>query len=71
MDKLKEIKKGGWHPADSVCTISLATYQTMGALVLTISTFQGEKGTFGIRNKVVGLHMSHTTALPILSSYFH
>ncbi|KAJ4422445.1 hypothetical protein N0V82_002895 [Gnomoniopsis sp. IMI 355080] len=29
MDKLKEIKKGGWHPADS-----------------------GEKGTFGIRNKV-------------------
>ncbi|KAJ4392177.1 hypothetical protein N0V93_005802 [Gnomoniopsis smithogilvyi] len=29
MDKLKEIKKGGWHPAES-----------------------GEKGTFGIRNKV-------------------
>lgn len=27
-----------------------------GTLVLTISTFQGEKGTFGIRNKVVRLH---------------
>lgn len=71
MDKLKEIKKGGWHPADSVCAIYVPTYQTMISLVLTISTFQGEKGTFGIRNKVVRPRMSHTKASPLFLYYRH